>query len=61
MKVIAELVAYLVVIGLSIGIVGVLVKITCWAFGFAFTWRIAVGVWAVLVMASWALKPSKGK
>ena len=61
MKVIAVLVVYLAAIGLSIGLVGVLTKIVCWAFGFAFTWRLAVGVWAVIVMASWAFKPNKGK
>ena len=61
MKVIAVLVVYLAAIGISIGLTGLFLKIVCWAFGFAFTWRLAVGVWAVIVMASWAFKPNKGK
>lgn len=61
MKVIVVFVVYLVAIGLSIGLTGLFLKIACWAFGFTFTWRMAVGVWAVLMLASWALRPSKGK
>ena len=61
MKVIAVLIFYLLFIGLSIGVVGLFTKIACWAFGFVFSWKLAVGVWSVLMLASWALKPSKGK
>ncbi len=61
MKVITVLIIYLISIGLTIGLVGVFVKIACWAFGFVFSWKLAVGVWSVLMLASWALKPSKGK
>ncbi len=26
------------------------VKIICWAFGLVFTWKVALGVWAVLIL-----------
>jgi len=37
-------------IAASIGFVGLLVKIVCWAFELAFTWKMVVGIWVVLLM-----------
>lgn len=33
-----------------------LVKIICWAFGFIFSWKMAIGVFAVLLLLSLFLK-----
>ena len=37
-------------IAVSIGFVGLLVKIVCWAFEFTFTWKMVVGIWVVLLI-----------
>lgn len=34
-----------------------LVRLSCWAFDFDFTWKLAVGVWAVI----WLLKSIFGR
>lgn len=36
------------------------VWLVCWAFGFAFSWKVAVGVWAVMCLVSAAVKSSSG-
>lgn len=36
-------------IAVSIGLVGLLVKIVCWAFELTFTWKMVVGIWVVLL------------
>lgn len=44
----------LVVIGLLVlSFLGtaLLVKIVCWGFGKAFSWKVAVGIWAILCIA----------
>ncbi len=37
-------------IGISLGIVGYFVWLVCWGFGLEFSWKIAIGVWALLVL-----------
>lgn len=39
------------------GIAG-LFALCCWAFKWEFSWKIAIGVWAVLCLVSAAVKPS---
>jgi len=34
-----------------------LVKLICWAFGFTFSWKLSIGVWAAL----WLLKSVFGR
>lgn len=36
--------------------VAAVVKLGCWAFGIAFSWRIAIGVYAVMTLVSWSVK-----
>ena len=36
-------------IAASIGFVGLLVKVVCWAFELKFTWKAVVGIWVVLL------------
>lgn len=39
-----------VFVGISFSITGLIVKGICWAFGFVFSWKIAFGVWLVLIL-----------
>lgn len=36
--------------GLSFGITSALVYGICWAFGIAFTWKLAIGLWFVFII-----------
>lgn len=52
-KIVTVIVGILVVaavIALSIGSVGLFYWIVCWAFHLTFSWRICIGVWAVLAL-----------
>ena len=40
----------IVVLALNFGLVAGLVWIICWAFGFAFSWKVVIGVYAVLCL-----------
>ena len=37
---------------MALGFLGVAacVKVICWAFGLAFTWKVALGIWVVMLM-----------
>ena len=37
--------------GISFGITGLIIKGICWAFGFAFSWKLAFGIWLILGIA----------
>ena len=50
--VVATIIIALVPIVLGFGITGLIVKGICWAFNFAFSWRLAFGVWLVLLLVS---------
>ena len=39
---------YLVCLGVSFLATSGLIRIVCWAFSLAFSWKIALGVWVVL-------------
>lgn len=36
--------------GIGFGLTGLVIKGICWAFGFAFSWKLAFGVWLILVL-----------
>ena len=36
--------------GISFGITGLIIKGICWAFGFAFSWKLALGIWLILAL-----------
>lgn len=40
----------------SFGFTASLVKCLCWAFGYAFSWKIAFGIWILLTLIGGALK-----
>ena len=45
--------------GISLIVVGFFVKIICWCFGIYYTFKLTLGVWAVLLLISMFLKGSK--
>lgn len=48
--------------GLSFASVALFVYVITWCFGFAFSWKIAVGVWTILALIKfWFSKNNKGK
>lgn len=49
-KALAWIIVIAAVIAASIGFVGLLVKIVCWAFEFTFTWKAVIGIWLVLLI-----------
>lgn len=54
----ATIIVLLVVLGLgtSFFITAGLTWLVCWAFSFAFTWKLALGVWAASCLISGAFK-----
>lgn len=42
--------AVLFICALSLLLTSGLVWVACWAFGFVFTWKIAIGIWVVLLI-----------
>ena len=48
-----------IILGASFGITGLIIKGICWAFGFAFSWRLAFGVWLVSILIGSAFGGTK--
>lgn len=48
--IIVTLIILAVFYGISFGITGLIIKGICWAFGFAFSWKLAFGVWLILAL-----------
>lgn len=48
--IIVFLVILAVFFGISFGLTGLIIKGICWAFKLAFSWRVAFGVWLVLIL-----------
>lgn len=48
--IIVTLIILAVFYGISFGITGLIIKGICWAFGFAFSWRLALGIWLILAL-----------
>ena len=48
-KALAWIIIIAAMIAASIGFVGLIVKIVCWAFELTFTWKMVVGIWVVLL------------
>lgn len=46
-------------IAASLLVTGGLVWLVCWAFGWAWSWKITIGVWAILFLIGTAVKSSK--
>lgn len=53
---IAIVIALIALLLASFGFTALLVKCLCWAFGYAFSWKIAFGVWILLALVGGALK-----
>jgi len=48
--IVVTLVILAVFYGISFGITGLIIKGICWAFGFAFSWKLAFGIWLILAL-----------
>lgn len=48
--IIVFLVILVICYGISFGITGLIIKGICWAFGFAFSWKLAFGIWLILAL-----------
>ena len=48
--IIVTLIILAVFYGISFGITGLIIKGICWAFGFAFSWKLALGIWLILAL-----------
>lgn len=46
----------LITFGLSFLLSAGLIGVVCWAFGFAWSWKLAVGLWVVMLLFSSAVK-----
>ncbi len=46
----------LITFGLSFLISAGLIWVVCWVFGFAWSWKLAVGLWVVMLLVSSAVK-----
>lgn len=56
MKIIVATAIIIIALALSLAITGGLVWLVCWAFGWTWSWKIALGVWAVSCLVSGAVK-----
>lgn len=52
-------VAIFIYVGVGLIVTGFFVKIICWSFGIYYTFKLTLGVWAVLSLISMFLKGSK--
>lgn len=50
------IVGILITFGLSFLISAGLIWIVCWAFGLAWSWKLALGLWVVMLLISSAVK-----
>ena len=55
-KIIVIIIATVAVYAISFAITAGLVKLVCWAFGFTFSWKLAIGVFAIMAIVSAAVK-----
>lgn len=46
----------MITFGLSFLISAGLICVVCWAFGFAWSWKLALGLWVVMLLISSAVK-----
>lgn len=55
-KILLFILAVIIGMLISFGITALFVKIICWAFGFNFTFKIAIGIWALTFLISSAFR-----
>ena len=48
--IIVALIIVTICYGISFGITGLIIKGICWAFGFTFSWKLALGIWLILAL-----------
>ena len=50
----------IVAAGLGFLTTAIFVKLICWAFGFIFSWKLVIGIWAILTLISAVFKSNGG-
>ena len=45
----------------SVAVVGGFVWLVCWAFGFTWSWKLSIGVWALISLAAAIFRSSGSK
>ena len=53
------IIAFIIVVALSLLINVGIIKLICLCFGLAFSWKIAIGIWLVLVLLGNALRSNR--
>lgn len=61
MKILTIIAIIIFACALSFGLTTILFYGICWAFGWCFSWKIAFGVWLVLIFINLTLKPTVKK
>lgn len=56
----AYIIAFIIIEALSLLVTCVLVKILSICFGFAFTWKLAIGIWIVISILKSIISAAKG-
>ena len=51
----------ILIISFSIAIIAGFVWLICWAFGFAWSWKLSIGVWAIIELLSMVFKQKENK
>ena len=60
-KAFAYILIFIALLAASIGVTGGFVWLVCWAFGFTWSWKLSIGIWAVCALLSAIFKPSGSK
>ena len=53
------IIAFIIVVALSLLINVGIIKLICLCFGLAFSWKVAIGIWLVLVLLGNALRSNR--
>ena len=48
-KFLATLLALLIVLGLDFALLSLITYLICFCFGIAFTWKLALGIWLIII------------
>lgn len=55
----AFIIVIIIALSISVLITGGLIAIACWAFGWTFSWKIAIGIYAIICLISLVFGGSK--
>ena len=49
-EIIVTLIILVICYGIGFGITGLIIKGICWAFSLAFSWKVAFGIWLIMIL-----------